>query len=124
MFFFLMIRRPPRSTLFPYTTLFRSDLDRLRGLPARHLRCEQLRLRPGLRVRLPLLLQPRCAVDEEPRRVDLGRHVRELPLDRLEVGDPAAERPPLLRVLARDVVRRPRDPERLRGDPDAAAVER
>src|SRR3712207_6951452 len=29
-FFFLMIRRPPRSTLFPYTTLFRSLLrDRL-----------------------------------------------------------------------------------------------
>src|SRR2546422_7211850 len=27
-FFFLMIRRPPRSTLFPYTTLFRS-LDRV-----------------------------------------------------------------------------------------------
>src|SRR3989449_8357489 len=25
MFFFLMIRRPPRSTLFPYTTLFRSQ---------------------------------------------------------------------------------------------------
>src|SRR5438067_2926807 len=24
MFYFLMIRRPPRSTLFPYTTLFRS----------------------------------------------------------------------------------------------------
>src|SRR5256885_3362730 len=24
-FFFLMIRRPPRSTLFPYTTLFRSN---------------------------------------------------------------------------------------------------
>src|SRR6266511_4570164 len=31
-FFFLMIRRPPRSTLFPYTTLFRS---RGRGLPGR-----------------------------------------------------------------------------------------
>src|SRR2546422_5965019 len=31
-FFFLMIRRPPRSTLFPYTTLFRSQgLFRLRG---------------------------------------------------------------------------------------------
>src|SRR5258707_42313 len=28
-FFFLMIRRPPRSTLFPYTTLFRSDDDRV-----------------------------------------------------------------------------------------------
>src|SRR5256885_8784479 len=26
-FFFLMIRRPPRSTLFPYTTLFRSLID-------------------------------------------------------------------------------------------------
>src|SRR5258708_30407636 len=28
-FFFLMIRRPPRSTLFPYTTLFRSDFRRI-----------------------------------------------------------------------------------------------
>src|SRR3712207_8707902 len=28
MFFFLMIRRPPRSTLFPYTTLFRSRRGR------------------------------------------------------------------------------------------------
>src|SRR3712207_6853841 len=27
--FFLMIRRPPRSTLFPYTTLFRSRLEQL-----------------------------------------------------------------------------------------------
>src|SRR3712207_8586422 len=27
-FFFLMIRRPPRSTLFPYTTLFRSRVGR------------------------------------------------------------------------------------------------
>src|SRR5438105_11429605 len=45
LFFFLMIRRPPRSTLFPYTTLFRSpdgaavlharDLDRLVRLGVR-----------------------------------------------------------------------------------------
>src|SRR5256885_11006418 len=28
LFFFLMIRRPPRSTLFPYTTLFRSGMRR------------------------------------------------------------------------------------------------
>src|SRR3712207_6951538 len=33
-FFFLMIRRPPRSTLFPYTTLFRSPLP-LSRLPQR-----------------------------------------------------------------------------------------
>src|SRR2546430_9142625 len=32
-FFFLMIRRPPRSTLFPYTTLFRSLDDWPRILP-------------------------------------------------------------------------------------------
>src|SRR2546430_17119364 len=38
-FFFLMIRRPPRSTLFPYTTLFRSTAGQ-RGRPTgrhRHL---------------------------------------------------------------------------------------
>src|SRR2546429_3722207 len=33
LFFFLMIRRPPRSTLFPYTTLFRSRRH-LAPLPA------------------------------------------------------------------------------------------
>src|SRR3712207_7579179 len=31
-FFFLMIRRPPRSTLFPYTTLFRSLAELVRAL--------------------------------------------------------------------------------------------
>src|SRR3972149_9877900 len=30
-FFFLMIRRPPRSTLFPYTTLFRSAMHEIRN---------------------------------------------------------------------------------------------
>src|SRR2546429_7337229 len=34
LFFFLMIRRPPRSTLFPYTTLFRSRLIPFLGLGA------------------------------------------------------------------------------------------
>src|SRR5256885_15871685 len=33
-FFFLMIRRPPRSTLFPYTTLFRSRPPRLAFCPS------------------------------------------------------------------------------------------
>src|SRR3712207_9499514 len=35
LFFFLMIRRPPRSTLFPYTTLFRSHVAEERHEPAR-----------------------------------------------------------------------------------------
>src|SRR6266702_7380098 len=43
-FFFLMIRRPPRSTLFPYTTLFRSPgLGRVHDPPLPRLS----RLRPG-----------------------------------------------------------------------------
>src|SRR2546430_12007321 len=49
-FFFLMIRRPPRSTLFPYTTLFRSirrssraaNRERRSFLPSHH--AESLRL--------------------------------------------------------------------------------
>src|SRR3712207_8374001 len=38
--FFLMIRRPPRSTLFPYTTLFRSLGPRSVGREARDARAE------------------------------------------------------------------------------------
>src|SRR5688572_32076500 len=39
-FFFLMIRRPPRSTLFPYTTLFRSSVS-LNNLAKRWAKEEQ-----------------------------------------------------------------------------------
>src|SRR5215210_9104888 len=35
LFFFLMIRRPPRSTLFPYTTLFRSRVGWFKSPPVR-----------------------------------------------------------------------------------------
>src|SRR5262249_61827667 len=35
-FFFLMIRRPPRSTLFPYTTLFRSPVIKTFGIDPVH----------------------------------------------------------------------------------------
>src|SRR5258705_10331769 len=50
-FFFLMIRRPPRSTLFPYTTLFRSLL------------AEPRRASPGVRAGLARL--PGARVDRE-----------------------------------------------------------
>src|SRR6266496_5704613 len=43
-FFFLMIRRPPRSTLFPYTTLFRSSPRHPRA-GRRGRRCEPRRAR-------------------------------------------------------------------------------
>src|SRR3712207_7596975 len=45
-----MIRRPPRSTLFPYTTLFRSLFARARGNPSR-----PLRTMPGMRALLAVL---------------------------------------------------------------------
>src|SRR3712207_8259969 len=43
-----MIRRPPRSTLFPYTTLFRSDPAMLERLAARGVRVD-LSVEPGQR---------------------------------------------------------------------------
>src|SRR6266498_5485905 len=64
LFFFLMIRRPPRSTLFPYTTLFRSIRQgecgdrypqRLRALPDRsEEHTSELQSRPHLVCRLLL----------------------------------------------------------------------
>src|SRR6185436_20566195 len=42
-FFFLMIRRPPRSTLFPYTTLFRPPCNR----PSCWRRCSSASRRPA-----------------------------------------------------------------------------
>src|SRR3989442_9857865 len=44
-----MIRRPPRSTLFPYTTLFRSDT-----LTARHLYHEEFEFVPAFKLYLEL----------------------------------------------------------------------
>src|SRR6266478_5700346 len=51
LFFFLMIRRPPRSTLFPYTTLFRSrPADRACALPRNHRRHDYQRDRKSTRL--------------------------------------------------------------------------
>src|SRR2546430_13368140 len=65
-FFFLMIRRPPRSTLFPYTTLFRSR----RGGHAGRLRDAQraprgLGSRRARRGPPPAVRRPRAARSEE-----------------------------------------------------------
>src|SRR5205809_7548239 len=48
-FFFLMIRRPPRSTLFPYTTLFRSMFERLARLPGHAWNWDDRATPPSLR---------------------------------------------------------------------------
>src|SRR5256886_17191208 len=92
-FFFLMIRRPPRSTLFPYTTLFRSD--RVGGtlehvLAPRAHRDLRARARETLGGRPPEALAPagddrdlareaqlqdvhRAPEDTTPRGVEIGR---------------------------------------------------
>src|SRR3712207_8506543 len=63
---FLMIRRPPRSTLFPYTTLFRSQARRPRALHRARPRRRRPRPRPG---------PARGAVEGLRRRVRLhARH--------------------------------------------------
>src|SRR5688572_32369095 len=47
-FFFFMVRRPPRSTLFPYTTLFRSGRRRLVSSDAHDRSCfDERRRRPN-----------------------------------------------------------------------------
>src|SRR5207247_7364527 len=47
-----MIRRPPRSTLFPYTTLFRSPQDQARARRGAHPHCAGLRLQDRKSTRL------------------------------------------------------------------------
>src|SRR5829696_9673668 len=51
MFFFLMIRQPPRSTLFPYTTLFRSRASPSAATRARAATPARGRRRPGVAAR-------------------------------------------------------------------------
>src|SRR3712207_7521445 len=58
--FFLMIRRPPRSTLFPYTTLFRSVEVAQRGPQPRRLD-QQL----GAEVPVELLVEGRVVVADD-----------------------------------------------------------
>src|SRR2546425_8011697 len=67
-FFFLMIRRPPRSTLFPYTTLFRSHVQLLEQVEALD--------------HAVVLEQPEPRADD--RLVERGQGRVRPPLDRLE----------------------------------------
>src|SRR6266536_6087783 len=71
-FFFLMIRRPPRSTLFPYTTLFRSQIP---------IRCGSISRCPG---KIFGFLAP-----EAPRGLPRGRHLAYD--DRLKIPHPTAK---------------------------------
>src|SRR3712207_7418162 len=75
MFFFLMIRRPPRSTLFPYTTLFRSptrSIGAVNSLGAPRTAGRDIDFaRPRTRTHRPL--RPRSI--DHTRRSELGRRL-------------------------------------------------
>src|SRR5438309_10019922 len=57
LFFFLMIRRPPRSTLFPYTTLFRSKLVEGQAECPRH--GARFDVKTGAATRMPAIIPVR-----------------------------------------------------------------
>src|SRR3712207_3208535 len=121
--FFLMIRRPPRSTLFPYTTLFRSD-DEAEAVPQTLHEAEgrgvgrdrqraqlevaaadeaHLRVEAGEQEVVPLVHQVERRHDDERRALHLlNRHLRDeaFPRARWEHDDAAvAGAPPLFDCL-------------------------
>src|SRR5437899_6842546 len=84
-FFFLMLRRPPRSTLFPYTTLFRSNFSRagryspgLRtmgstALPFSHL-CQSARVANAINL-VPSAIGVACRSEEHTSELQSLRHL-------------------------------------------------
>src|SRR3712207_441952 len=92
-FFFLMIRRPPRSTLFPYTTLFRSPRDRAakRALPLRYVTRRTSEVEAS---RQPL--------EDERRRHEPNARGRELDRAR-DAAEPLAQPPNDLARIAAEV---------------------
>src|SRR5438034_5153809 len=70
-----MIRRPPRSTLFPYTTLFRSGLSAFQRLRARIRRSASLAARTAHRARRHLGGAARCPPDRKSTRLNSSHTV-------------------------------------------------
>jgi hypothetical protein len=76
-------------------------LDRLVGDPGRGLAGVELGHRRRARVGLVGVLEPRGALDQEPRALDAALHLGELELDRLDLRERLAEGVALLRVARR-----------------------
>src|SRR5260370_40444838 len=74
LFFFLMIRRPPRSTLFPYTTLFRSVAHQHRRLDLLVTVLVRMQIQHELHQR-PRQPRQRALEHDEPRSRQLGGDV-------------------------------------------------
>ena len=98
------------------------DLERLVGHLLRHLGREGLGLGRLERIREAGARVDRGAMDEQAGRVELDRHVGQLPADALEVADGPAELPPGARVGQRQLVRALGQPEGHRGGAEPLAV--
>src|SRR2546429_3559719 len=89
-----MIRRPPRSTLFPYTTLFRSRQRRTRGIAEEKVLCSPGRNYPArseehtseLQSRLHLVC--RLLLEKKKKEVALGRNLDKLWILREQTAHP------------------------------------
>src|SRR6266540_4483178 len=81
-FFFLMIRRPPRSTLFPYTTLFRSPHRRNESGDGWIIIRIQRRLGAGRKVFCPIRRTERRPAAHAAREVSTHRKVSQQPARR------------------------------------------
>src|SRR2546429_6417516 len=68
-----MIRRPPRSTLFPYTTLFRSDRRPASGIDRMEPRAAAVREPPDLGARRRRRKQEPGALERRPAEHDVAR---------------------------------------------------
>src|SRR5260370_35269438 len=78
-FFFLMIRRPPRSTLFPYTTLFRSSLHHIACRRKPRASARNIALYKRNSAGLLQVLGRSCSGDlRQPGRVRSEEHTSEL----------------------------------------------
>src|SRR5256886_16587944 len=95
LFFFLMIRRPPRSTLFPYTTLFRSVSQLLQRRPMRVREDDEPQIGPtGEQILRVPGLGERGAVQHGAVTRVVGEPARELVRDpEPQVGMQRPERP-------------------------------
>src|SRR5499426_2911521 len=99
------------------------DLNRLVGCPVGGLRRKQFG-HGGLFGESPFLLGlPSRAISQESRRIDLRRHVRQHPLNRLKFGYGTAKLATLLRVGHGFLQTSLHDAERLSGDANATTVQ-
>src|ERR1035441_2458937 len=96
-FFFLMIRRPPRSTLFPYTTLFRSRVPPYTPLPPQRTIPEWKAARSRLSGFRPSGSAPPAAPESNPAPAPL-HSIRETSISpETSPSGPSSGRPPACR---------------------------